>query len=865
MTAGGWPLVGRDTELAALVRALRGGRHAALVGPPGVGARRLALDAARRVAGNKVHQVVAATGGGALPLGTLRPLIGAVDNGAAWEELSRVVARDAVVIVVDAHHLDDVSAVLVHQLSLVGRTVVLTAASGAPLPAALLHVLRAPGTVRLQLAPLGADDIEALLRKVLGGRVEGRVLHQLAELSEGLPLQLRELVRGVVGADRLVDDGRIIRLTGDIVLTPVLEDVARHRIAGLDAPAAEALRLVAVAERLDLDLSTRLFPMSVLADLEARDLVRLDERDGPPVVELAHPLDGVWLRSTLGKITRIALARRIDDLAREVGFAERGSREDQLAVVWAVRAGQPVADARLTLTARKAVERGQVELGAELALAAFAQQPTAQSAVVASWNLDRFGRHDQALDVLVQASGQVEAPWDRAWVAKREAEERWWWQHDTAQARRTADPAAHDPGPGRDLLEAQNAMFDLLDGDPEGALARVRPLEGHRHREVATLVGMVQALALGFSDRGREAVRIAAASRAAANVDREDDPRSPGNFHVLTGMLGLQFDGRLDEVGPIADLVYEVAIGHRDREAQGWASLFVANVAFFRGDLVSAGARFTEAEICFVECGLPGIARWAVIAGALSAFGRREPATARATLARIDALPDAGFRVFDPLVELGRAWEAMAEGRPREADDAGRLAAKTAATGGSWALLAHVAHDLARMGRTEVAGEAAELLPDDRGPLTACRLRFVAAIAAGDEAGLLAAADRFEHFGARLWAAEALALVVARRRADGRRRATQSAATRLAALVAACPGARTPLLDAAGPAAGLSSRELEVARLARLGRPNREIAEQLGVSHRTVENHLYRAFAKLGISRREELPEALDDLGVPPS
>ena len=57
---------------------------------------------------------------------------------------------------------------------------------------------------------------------------------------------------------------------------------------------------------------------------------------------------------------------------------------------------------------------------------------------------------------------------------------------------------------------------------------------------------------------------------------------------------------------------------------------------------------------------------------------------------------------------------------------------------------------------------------------------------------------------------------------------------------------------------GLSDRELQAARLARLGWSNRRIAEELGLSHRTVENHLYRAFAKLGIGGRDELAGVLD-------
>ncbi|MBZ4323656.1 response regulator transcription factor, partial [Streptomyces huiliensis] len=55
----------------------------------------------------------------------------------------------------------------------------------------------------------------------------------------------------------------------------------------------------------------------------------------------------------------------------------------------------------------------------------------------------------------------------------------------------------------------------------------------------------------------------------------------------------------------------------------------------------------------------------------------------------------------------------------------------------------------------------------------------------------------------------------------------------------------------------LTSREREIAVLAASGLANREIAARLVVSVRTIENHLQRAYGKLGIDSRGDLPEAL--------
>ncbi|HEX5848324.1 MAG TPA: AAA family ATPase [Rubrobacter sp.] len=56
---------------------------------------------------------------------------------------------------------------------------------------------------------------------------------------------------------------------------------------------------------------------------------------------------------------------------------------------------------------------------------------------------------------------------------------------------------------------------------------------------------------------------------------------------------------------------------------------------------------------------------------------------------------------------------------------------------------------------------------------------------------------------------------------------------------------------------GLTPQELQVARMAASGLTNREIGQQLYMSHRTVGAHLYRAFPKLGISSRGQLHEVL--------
>ncbi|MEV0202577.1 helix-turn-helix transcriptional regulator, partial [Nonomuraea sp. NPDC050691] len=93
---------------------------------------------------------------------------------------------------------------------------------------------------------------------------------------------------------------------------------------------------------------------------------------------------------------------------------------------------------------------------------------------------------------------------------------------------------------------------------------------------------------------------------------------------------------------------------------------------------------------------------------------------------------------------------------------------------------------------------------------------------------LRAALDRFEQLGAAPWARQARAEL----------RATGDPA--------ASPASRPPH-------SLLTAQERQVARLASHGVSNRDIASQLFLSPRTVGNHLYNAFRKLGIASRHDL------------
>ena len=76
-------------------------------------------------------------------------------------------------------------------------------------------------------------------------------------------------------------------------------------------------------------------------------------------------------------------------------------------------------------------------------------------------------------------------------------------------------------------------------------------------------------------------------------------------------------------------------------------------------------------------------------------------------------------------------------------------------------------------------------------------------------------------------------------------------------LLATGETARKRTVAAAAPARELTPQEMQIARLARDGLSNPEIGARLFISSHTVQYHLSKVFAKLGISSRGQLHRVL--------
>ncbi|HEY8581563.1 MAG TPA: LuxR C-terminal-related transcriptional regulator, partial [Capillimicrobium sp.] len=280
------------------------------------------------------------------------------------------------------------------------------------------------------------------------------------------------------------------------------------------------------------------------------------------------------------------------------------------------------------------------------------------------------------------------------------------------------------------------------------------------------------------------------------------------------------------------------------------------------------------------------------LAAALRAVGTRfvaaaalERGDADAAAAALDAYARAADPQTPPLVHgrvgLARAALALQRDEPalalREAEAVGAAEAASATDNPAVAWRSIAAMAELRLGREP----AARLLAARQLELArrwgaasdiGAALRLAARVGEGDRVALLEQAiATLEDSPARLELAAALCDLGEAMRVERRRREAHAPLEAAAAMAEtlgaqllraraldslAALGDRPRKLAFAG-ADSLTASERRVAELAAAGRSNREIAQELFVTPKTVENHLGRVYVKLGIGGRRELSGVL--------
>ncbi|MGH3670233.1 MAG: AAA family ATPase, partial [Pseudonocardiaceae bacterium] len=242
----GWPLTGRAEELGRISESTRrkdGPMGMVLAGAAGVGKTRLAREAlaVAEQRGALIRWAVATASSQALPLGVFAATLGMLRPdparlvGMASEALLAGAGRAGVVIGVDnAHLLDELSAVLIHQLVLRrAASVVLTLRTGEGAPDAVTALWKDGHLPRLELQSLSRNVTATLIEARLGGPVENSTARRLWSITRGNALYLQQLVDGEREARRLQQVSGVWRWLGEPALSPGLAELVSARIGRL--------------------------------------------------------------------------------------------------------------------------------------------------------------------------------------------------------------------------------------------------------------------------------------------------------------------------------------------------------------------------------------------------------------------------------------------------------------------------------------------------------------------------------------------------------------------------------------------------------------------------------------------------------
>jgi ATP/maltotriose-dependent transcriptional regulator MalT len=318
--------------------------------------------------------------------------------------------------------------------------------------------------------------------------------------------------------------------------------------------------------------------------------------------------------------------------------------------------------------------------------------------------------------------------------------------------------------------------------------------------------------------------------------------------------LALAWQGRLAEAAEEGDAAVETAELLGQSQFLTWALWVRAWVAHQCGDLDAAERLGVRA----IELGSEAEDPVTVLAHCHLAETRLERGLAPQRV-RDEMLAGAGGADLPPIERPFRSrWYellARAELLGGDLDAASGWAERAAGAAGG----------IGMPGRTCEALRAGARVALARGDATAAGEHALDAAAEADRAGLPIEAAR-----ARVLAGQALAAAgdkpaavaalenaYAQLAAAGAAHYRDEAARELRAL-----GKRIARSGSAGAGAdgvdALSAREREVAGLVAEGRTNREIAATLYLSEKTVENHMARIFAKLGVSSRLHVATAIE-------
>lgn len=865
--------MGRVAELAEIRALVAGPGHGVLLaGAAGVGKSRLVREATSGLRADGWQIMAARTSGSGtgLPLAALTPLLPASRSGpdiggspvqrglrALRDRATRHQKGRTLLLVDDAHLLDDVSATVVHQVVAEATVALLaTARTSTVTPAAVTALWKDAGVSRIELSALPAADMDALVLAALDGPVEGRTLRRLRDACAGNPLFLRELLISAREAGLIERSDGIWHLSGPLGSAARLSELLRDRLATTESAERDALELLALGEPVPLPEAAALTGEDLLETLERRGLVAVVGGDRP-TVRLSHPLYGELLRADVPELARRRHSRRLADALQ--GRAAPSSEDLMRIVLWRLDGGGSLDPALMLAAAEEAALVREYALAYRLAEEAYRAGNGVAAGLAGVRALFHLGRLGEALALCTELAGVAARDDERCMVAV---------QHAAVLAHGADDvPAA----------------FEALDRSGVRDPAHREQLDVFRLylRSYQLDCTVVEPALAGFRTGGSVEVRLAAAGAAGgalmlagrfaecAALVAEAVPiaarhSGSGRTHAdsMTVALGAMRCDLPDPVGAaaLAEAAYEATLQPADLLGQALTAFSLARIALARGRPVTALRWARESRFAAGHLRLAGVCRWA------SALRLQAAVQLGADSETAEALDDLRrhptgartVRLFDMEVARAQAWRAAALGDAAGVRDAlvdevarhGDLGAVGAGTLG--------ALDLVRLGEPAAAARLLRAYPPPGGWLLgAVTVDYAVAAETRDATALVTVARRFAGYDMPLHAAEAAMLAASLWRTAGDQRAGEQARLLADTQLTHCENPTTPALLIGGPAGELTGREREMALAAAHGESALAISARLHLSERTVENHLYRAYAKLGVAGRSGLRTAL--------
>lgn len=792
-----------------------------------------------------------------------------------WSHLEnekRSTQRPLLLIVDDAHDLDEATAGILAELAAAGWAKLIVAAAARPgLPEPLLQLWFEGIAERHDLRPLTLVQTTDLLEQVLGSQILPHVAEILWEVSGGNPLLLHGLL------DDARNDGTLLRRNGVWLFTRPLNshgdrltDVVRRQLLRRPPEERQALNLVALAEPVSRELIEAVVGAQVVTSLLDNELIRVSASD-PPELRLWHTVYGDTIRNLISPARSLQLRQSLLRLMD----SEPASAEGLLRhVSWSIECGVELEDRQLLSAAVLASRLFEDELARKAAR--LVKDPELQIAARAVTARTHFNTADYsaARDILEADLGHGSSvssllTGTLLWAAVLSA-------------------LGHTPA---DIMERaqviQRAGERLAKDNPEDA-ERILAATRERWR---TMESMVLALAGEYQEDGPAADGAAAPRPPANNLEAafrlsleaerllvQGKPLTA--FTAMTEALDVSGGdlAELDELYFLTDflVVRSAAVAIHAGDWKSAETLLAGFVAGSGPSLISFGGGVHAAHGIILLYQGKATQALNTLSAAVEALRLADPqqlfaltaSMAFAAAAEVGAQEKATLFLADyesspPAVSrYTRALSRMAiiYGKARLGNYPGAIAALRAlgrpdpATNTAGLELDALAFSLA-LGDVESAPRLLELGPELEGRRAAAICAYAGAISTDQAADHMEAAKSCE--AAELWGFAALAYDAAAHsyRAAGdtlRERMANSQRKRCLDRADDLPGEETAKSeDALGI---LTRREREIVARAVRGLSDRQIATELQVSVRTVEGHLYRSYAKLNVKGREQLP-----------